>query len=559
MVSAALDVVGPMLLKAGVDNLRNINSSVGFLYIFSGLIVLASGIGGFFRFLMRDKVIGMSRFVEADIRYGFFRHLSNLAPRFFDRSHTGDLMTRTTEDVERTRMVLGPALLYSVNTVLIIGFSAIMMFALDTVLATWVLLLAPLVGGAVFAVARKLHKANLRQQETYGHLTSYVQENLTGIRVIKAFVRENHESRCFADVCRQYLDRSLVLARTQAVFMPLLTFLIGIGTAGILWVGGHRIATGELTLGEFIAFMSYLSLISWPMIALGWITHLYQRGSASYRRLQEILTVKPQFDEKTTGESDFIITGAPEISFKQICFGYNENGSNVLNNINLKIPAGSTTAIVGQVGSGKSTLVRLLARLYEPKSGEILINDHRWDELSVSSLRRSIGYVDQTPFLFSATIKDNISLSMPDTSMDNIEAAAHCACFDNEIEEFPDGYETLIGERGVTLSGGQQQRLTLARALLIDPPILVLDDSLSSVDADTEAEILGRLSERREGRTTLFVTHRLSAAENADLIAVLENGSIVEFGTHTDLMTANGLYTSMYNRQRLADELGAMA
>lgn len=523
--------------------------------------MITAGISGFFRFVMRDRVIGASRHVESDLRQGFFQHLISLAPSFFDRRHTGDLMARATEDIERVRMVLGPALLYSVNTVLIIGFSAVMMFALDKTLALLVLALAPVIGITVFSVSRVMHRANLRQQETYGELTNHVQENLTGIRVIKAFVREEAESRKFREVCDKYLKRSLDVVRAQSLFMPLLGMLIGLGTAGILWVGGSRIVQGTLTLGEFIAFMGYLSLMTWPMIALGWVTHLYQRGSASYKRLEDILSESPQFgkNEGSAPAEDFNPAEAPEIEFRDLNMRYRDTGDPVLKNINLVVAPGSTLAVVGQVGSGKSSLVRVLSRLYAPESGYILVGGIRWDEMNITELRRMIGYVDQTPFLFSSTIRNNITLGLTGASDEQVKSAARLACFDPEAEEFPDGYETLIGERGVTLSGGQQQRLTLARALMTGSPVLILDDSLSAVDADTEAKILSNLSQRPKGCTTLFVTHRLAAAESADLIAVMENGSIVELGSHDELVLARGHYYSMHRRQRLADELGSMS
>ncbi len=565
-VTAALDVAAPMLLKAGVDSLKS-SGSVNWLYIYSGLIVLAAGIGGYFRFVMRDRVIGASRYVESDLREGYLQHLLSLSPSFFDHRHTGDLMARATEDIERVRMVLGPALLYSLNTVLIIGFSAAMMFALDTTLALLVLGLAPIIGITVFTVSRILHRANLHQQETYGELTSHVQENLTGIRVIKAFVREETESRKFRSVCDTYLKRSLDVARAQSLFMPLLGMLIGLGTAGILYVGGYRIVAGTLTLGEFIAFMGYLSLMTWPMIALGWVTHLYQRGSASFKRLDDIMSENPQFGDVHLFNSDGIDADlsdtsnpidAPEIEFRDINLRYRATDDLILKGISLVIPSGSTLAIVGQVGSGKSSLVRVLSRLYIPESGLVMVDGQPWDQMKVTELRRMIGYVDQSPFLFSSSIRSNITLSLPDASDEQVKAAAKEACFDSEIDEFPDGYDTLIGERGVTLSGGQQQRLTLARALLMNPPILILDDSLSAVDADTEMEILANLSKRHEGRTTLFVTHRLAAAERANLVAVMHRGSIVELGSHEKLLKTGGLYFAMHKRQRLADELGSM-
>ncbi|NQT33664.1 ABC transporter ATP-binding protein [bacterium] len=565
-LTSALEVVGPMLLRAGVNALQDAKP-VGWLYAFSGLIILTSFISGIFRFLMRYLVIGISRWVESDIRENFFGHLLGLSPSFFDRNLTGDLMARATDDIERVRMVLGPATQMSVATLLTLIFSAVMMFYLDSTLAMLVLLLAPLIGGVVLAVAKKLHRTNLEQQKAYGKLEARVQENLTGIRIIKSFVREDYESSRFADTCRLYFKRSMDVVKVQSLFMPILTMLIGLGVAGILYVGGIRVASGVIRLGDFIAFMSYLSLITWPMIALGWITHLYQRGKASEERLDEILSVKEQFkDDVGSGPDEFGLegNGAVSVVFNDIHFRYRVDEPDIFKGLNLTIPGGSTLAIVGRTGSGKSTLVRLLTRLYEPQHGEILLgelerNGIHWNKIRIDDLRRMIGYVDQTPFLFSATIRENICFGQPEATDEEIENAARMACFDTETADFPDGYGTRIGERGVTLSGGQQQRMTIARALLIKPSILVLDDALSAVDTSTEAEIINNLSANQDERTVLFITHRLAAAERADSIAVLEDGRIIELGCHDELMKLKGVYAAMYHRQRLADELGAIS
>jgi ATP-binding cassette subfamily B protein len=574
-VTSALEVVSPMILKSGVDLLRS-GRPVGWLYGFAGLLVLVAAVGGVFRFYMRKVVISVSRLVESDLRENFFRHLLALSPSFFDRNHTGDLMARATDDVERVRLTAGPGLLYSVNTGLVMLFSSVMMFYLDPVLAAMVLLLAPLIGGTVLAVARRLYRANLRQQEVYGELSSQVQENISGFRVVKAFVREVNESARFGEVCGRYLKRSLKVARLDAVFMPTLALLVGVGVIGILYVGGTRVITEKMTLGELVAFMSYLTLMTWPMVALGWVTHLYQRGGASHVRLRQILSEREQFgsgeyqvssdknqESRTDLTSQRIDAKAPEIEYRRVNFRYRDEGPDVLADLNLTIPSGSTVAIVGRTGSGKSTIVRLLARLYHPQAGEILIDGERWDKLPAEELRARIGYVDQQPFLYSATIRDNICFGADPPKLGRIDdpamtAAAYTACFDDDVAGFPDGYDTRIGERGVTLSGGQQQRLALARALLADTPILVLDDCLSAVDADTEQRIIERLAERLEGHTTLLVTHRLAAAELADSIAVIAGGRVAESGSHDDLIARDGLYAAMYSRQMLEEEIGAL-
>lgn len=575
-----------MLLKFGIDGMGKGNP-LGWLYLISGLIVLAAGVGGIFRYFMRMTVIGISRYVESDIRESYFTRLLGLAPLFFDKNHTGDLMARATEDVERVRMVLGPALLYSVSTVLTLLFSGAMMFYLDAKLTSLVFLLAPVVAVAVLSVATSLHRANLKQQEAYGELTSHVQENLSGIRVIKAFAREDNELGRFTEACRLYFNRSMGVARIQAVFMPLLGLIIGIGVIGILWIGGKRVVTGEFTLGSFIAFMSYLGIMTWPMIALGWVTHIFQRGSASFKRLNKIYDVPLQFpedgflaqefrlaefagnklgskipvkpvDHQAEISPEFTDLHAPSISFRDIQFKYRDDEPFIFSDLNLNITAGSTVAVVGRTGSGKSTLVRILTRLYDPQSGLIRIDGKLWTEYSVGQLRYLIGYVDQTPFMFSTTIRENITFGKKDVSDKEITAVSKAACLDKDVADFPDGYNTVIGERGVTLSGGQQQRLTLARALLLDPPILILDDALSAVDTETELEILNGISDRLKGRTTIFITHRLAAAEKADRVVVIEDGKVAEEGSHADLMKLDGIYSAMYRRQRISDELGAL-
>lgn len=588
------ETISPLLLKIGIDGLHT-GKNLAFLYLCTGAIIFSAAVGGVFRFYMRDVIIGVSRWVESDIREKFFNHILKLPPAFFDRHHTGDIMARATDDLERIRMVMGPGLLYTVNTQLTIVFSIVLMFILNVQLALVVMLLAPLVAATMLAIARALHKAYILQQETYGQLTTQVQENLAGIRVIKGYVREDYETEKFGAVCRRYFRRSMVVARLQALMFPAIGFLIGMGIAGILYIGGQQVALDKISLGSFIAFMSYLSMMTWPMIALGWVVHLYQRGAASHKRLMYIFDQKAQFEDvsetldveretqplnthivnssqfapslhreasgNVSASADCIgptaeSIGRPlEVEFDNIRFRYRGDGESVLDDFKLILPSGKITALVGATGSGKSTVARLLVRLYEPQAGCIRIDGIQWNKIPIAGLRQIIGYVDQTPFLFSATIRENLLFSNSKAGESDISEAIKTAAFDRDMEDFPERLDTLLGERGITLSGGQQQRLTIARALISRSPILILDDALSAVDADTEKEILDRLTSAASNRTVLFITHRLAAAECADGIAVLQNGRIVESGSHNELLAIEGLYARMSRRQRLAREI----
>jgi len=554
VLASVAETAGPMLLKAGIDGIQ---ASAGFraLTLTAGAILLVALIGSLFRFWMRDLIIVVSRWIESDLREGFFRHLLRLPPAFFDRNQTGDLMARATDDIERIRMAAGPALLYAVNTQLTILFSLAMMFYLNVKLAALVLLLAPLVGGAMLAIARALHTANLRQQETYGRMTSRIQENIAGLRVIKSYTREAFESVRFEGVAREYFSRSLVVARWQALMFPMIGTLIGLGIAGIVWIGGRQTAAGAFSLGGFVAFMSYLSVMTWPMIALGWVIHLYQRGSASHQRLETVMAEAPQFEPTVSEVREKPSDPSGGICFQGIGFRYRDDLPPVLDGFDLTIEPGTLLVLVGATGSGKSSIARLLARQYRPESGKIFLTGRPIDTLPIDDYRRNLAVVEQVPFLFSTTIRDNVRYGNRNATDKEVVNALDIAGLSGEVQAFPNSINTVIGERGITLSGGQQQRLALARALVRKAPILLLDDALSAVDTETEKNILDRLALEEAHRTIIFITHRLAVAERASKVAVLAEGKIVEAGSHSELMALDGHFAALYRLQRLRSEL----
>lgn len=572
VLTSGSEALGPYLLKKGVDFLQA-GKSFSWITLVSGAIIIVSAVGGFFRFLMRKILIGISRWIEFDLREHLFTHLLRLSPSFYDHHYTGDLMARATDDIERVRMVAGPAFLYVLNTQLTALFSLVMMFAISPSLAFMLLLLAPLVGGGVLIVARSQHRANLAQQNSYGELSTLIQETLAGLRVVKSFARETFQSHRFRRVLDEYYRRSLRVARLQALMQPLIGVFIGGGIAGILFWGGRLTIQGGITLGSFIAFTGYLTILTWPMIALGWVIHLYQRGSASYERLRYLFNHHPQFETSSlnsavlqveVGEKRALddlkgvdICLKPEsltVEMIDISFRYHSGSPWVLRNFHLHIPSGAMVALVGKTGAGKSTVARILTRLYDPEEGYVKIGGVHWKEIPVSEWRKLVSLADQTPFIFSTTIEDNLRYARPEATSAELLKALSLARF-TELDQFPRGLATLLGERGVTLSGGQQQRLSLARALLRQSPILILDDALSAVDAETEGEIINSLKTSPFIKTIIVITHRLTTAEKADIIALLEDGKVVEAGPPEQLLANEGPYSRFAYTRRLQEEL----
>ena len=542
------------------------------LGIYCLIMILCVAIKGFLSFTARWKLIGVSRDIEFDIRNDLLKRLLMMEPEFYVRNRTGELMSRATNDLNSVRMVLGPGIMYSATTIVTMIFAIAVMVALSPSLTLWVLLPAPIVAVAVWFFGRTIHDLYERIQAALATLTARVQENLSGVRVVRAYAQEEAERRGFDEPNREYVARNIKLIRTWSMFMPSLQALIGTTFLIVLWQGGHQLLRGQISLGALISFNAYLTLLVWPMIALGWVTNIFQRGAASMGRLSYILAAKPSIDDSAAKVAPGT-KPAGEIEFRNLTFSYptslagndskvkaqsngQANGSHpVLQNIDLKIPAGSTLAIVGPTGSGKTTLAALIARLWEAPNGQLLLDGKPLREWPLATLRGSIGFVPQDTYLFGETVGGNIAFGLPSFTIEQVREAAGIANLDGDIQDFPKRYDTVVGERGITLSGGQKQRTAIARAVIRDPRILILDDALSSVDTQTEERILSRLKEIMVGRTTILISHRTSTVRDADQIVVLLNGQIAECGAHEELLAAGGYYADLYQKQLLEEEL----
>ncbi len=539
---------------------------------------------GAMSFATRWILIGVSRDIEFDIRGDLFNRLLMMEPEFYVRNRTGELMSRATNDLNNVRMVLGPGIMYTGQTLATMVLALVVLAKLSGSLTLWILLPVPVVFVAVRHFGKVIHELYEKIQASLASLSAKVQENLSGVRVVRAYAQEEAEIRGFDEPNREYVSRNIKLIRTWSMFMPSLQALIGTSFLIVLWQGGHQLLSGKISLGALIAFYTYLGVLVWPMIALGWVTNIFQRGAASTGRLNYILRATPQVDDRAAKvPPQTPIAG--EIEFRNLTFTYPTNlagnGANtsktgsagipagsspsaaktngaaraVLSDINLKVPAGSTLAIVGPTGSGKTTLASLVARLWEAPDGQLLIDGRPIREWPLESLRRSIGYVPQDTYLFSETVGGNVAFGLPEYVHDQVRAAAEIANLDSDVEAFSKKYDTVVGERGVTLSGGQKQRSAIARAVVRDPRILILDDSLSAVDTQTEERILTRLRGVMEGRTTILISHRTSTVQDADLIVVLRDGRIIERGTHDELLAREGYYADLYRKQLLEEEL----
>jgi len=510
---------------------------------------------GVFQFLMRWILIGISREIEFDLRNDLFRHLESLSYSYYQRTRVGDIMARATNDLNAVRMLLGPAIMYTANTVVFTAGALAFMLKISPRLTMFAFLPLPAASILVQYFGRRIHERFERIQATFSDISARVQENFSGARLVRAYVQEEPEITLFEAANREYIARSLKLVRLIGMLWPTLEMLLGLAIILVLWLGGREVLLHRMDVGEFVAYNTYMVQLTWPVIALGWVINIFQRGTASLGRINEIFSEKPAItDAGVAPDLKNVSTIHGDIEFRDLTFAYS-GGGEVLSGINLRIPAGTSLAIVGPTGSGKSTLMSLIPRIYDSSVGTVLIDGRNITDFPLSTLRKNIGFVPQETFLFSSSIRDNIAFGTEHSSDEQVEAAAQAASIAQEINAFPQRYGTVVGERGLTLSGGQKQRTAIARALIRNPRILILDDALSSVDTYTEERILNHLREMMQGRTTIFISHRVSTVRAADQIAVLHGGSIVEIGTHEELLSLNGYYADLYNKQLLEEEL----
>ncbi len=553
LLSNAAQVYIPILLKESIDLLRT-NMSYQLLLKYSGMIVGTAIIGGFFRFLIRVTIIIVSRKIEFDLRSDFWKHIQTLPTRFFQNNSTGNIMAHATNDISAVRMYIGPAVMYSVDTITKIIIVITIMLTLAPTLTIYTLLPLPLLSFFVYKLSKKIHSKFTKIQEKFSELTTKAQESFSGIRVVKSYVIEKSEVNHFTKLSGEYLDRNMEKIKIQALFMPMLFLITGISVIIVIWVGGSMVIENTLTLGEIIAFIAYLGLLIWPVIAFGWVLNIIQQASASMKRLLKIFNEKNDIVENTNANSN-IKTINGDIEFKNISFRYGPKLEEVLKNISFKIPQGNSLAIIGHTGSGKTSLVNLIPRLFDVTSGEILIDGINIKNIPINVLRKNIGMVSQETFLFSDSLKNNLGYGLKEINEEIVEKVAEISQLQKDVDNFSEGLETILGERGITLSGGQKQRASLARALAINPKILILDDSFSAVDTNTEEEILLKLKEFMKGRTSIIISHRISTVKHADSIIVLENGVIAERGTHNELVEKKGIYADLHNKQLLEEEL----
>lgn len=558
VMSNLFTVAQPLFVGRAIDSLkvsletRQVDASG--LLLYAGLIVGFSLVAGFFTFLTRQTIIVISRRVEYDLRNDFLSHIQKLSLSYFQNTPTGDLMAHATNDISAVRNSLGPGIMYPTDTMMTFTMVLSVMLYKDWELTLLALIPLPFVSYAVYYLGKIVHLKFEERQEQFSKLTTRAQENLSGIRVVKAYVREAYEIGLFRSMSWDYLKKNLVLARVQSIMWPLMFLLVGFSLIITLYFGGVRVIEGQLSIGSLTAFFGYLIMLIWPMIAFGWVINILQQGAASMSRLAKIFDTVPDVrDTETTDRSVSVLEG--EIEFRGVTFQHKNASRPSLENISLKVPKGSILAIVGYTGSGKSTMVNLIPRLYDVTDGELLIDGVNVKSIPLHVLRSHIGYVPQETFLFSDSILENISYGTDDGTEAHVREASEISQILKDVVDFPQQFSTMLGERGITLSGGQKQRTSIARAVMRRPKILILDDALSAVDTYTEEEILKRLRSVMRGRTGIIISHRISTVKEADQIVVLNDGRIAERGTHDDLVEKRGIYAELYRKQLLEEEL----
>ena len=550
IASALLLMVNPIIMRQAVDGIRQ-GISMGRLTLYALSLIGIHLLVVVVRYYWRTNIFGAARQIEYEMRNDYFGHLQRMDLGYFQHTRTGDLMARAVNDLNTVQRFLGPGLMHGFATVVMFLVSVAFMFTVDTRLTVVMLVILPLVSLTFIALAPRIHSQFETVQDQFSTISAKAQENFSGIRVVKAFAQEPAETAAFAELNREYIRRNMGVIKTSGALWPLIDLFLGLAAVMLLWQGGGAVVSGRITLGQFVQFTAYLGLLSWPMIALGWVVNLMQRGLASMKRLDEVFGQRPKIADPPDARPLPDLRG--EVEFRDVTFAY--DGTPVLHHITLRIPAGATVAIVGPTGSGKSTLVNLIPRLFDATAGQVLVDGHDVRRVRLEDLRAHVGFVPQDTFLFSETLRENIGYGLAEAAEEVVRESAAIAALELEVEDFPRRYETVVGERGVTLSGGQKQRTAIARAVARDPRILILDDALSSVDTHTEELILTRLREVLRTRTAIVISHRISTVRHADRIVVLDDGRIAEQGTHDELLALGGLYADLYRKQLLEEAL----
>ncbi len=546
-------VIAPNYIGRAIDTM-NRHFELSDILLDTGLYFLFALLSGYFLFLVRQNIIVASRHIEYDLKNDYYQHLQKLPRRFYNTTTTGDLISRGTNDLNAIREFLGPGIMYSLNTFFRLLFALIAMIAISPKLTLFALLPAPFLSYSVYKIGSSMQKRSKSIQESYAAITNLVQENLSGIRVVKSYTRESFEINRFEILNKEYYRKNLSLGKLQALFFAFLTSMTAFSLLPVVWVGGINVINGSMSVGGIAQFIVYVSMLSWPIISIGWVTSIVQRAASAQVRLNEIFNAKPDSEEKEDEIPEKSLSG--DLSFRNVRFHYPGQEKNpVLKSITLDIAAGSKVAIVGATGAGKTTLVNLIPRLYETIDGEILLDGRNIRSFPLKTLRECIGFVPQVNFLFSDTIAHNINWGSRDEEANAVIEASRIAMLYDDVEDFPDGFETILGEKGINLSGGQKQRACIARAIAWKPRLLVLDDALSAVDTDTEARIFEALLQKLPDTTILLISHRISTVKNCDRIVVLKEGAIVESGTHEELLAGQHLYAELYNQQLLEEEI----